>query len=102
MDYTLFIILICASTFIFTMGMVSGVFISNRRENFDTKQYYQNLSINKDKLKNNNNLLINDAKIVLGISTDGLQKKFENIGETTTQENDTNNSINKLKNMKGK
>jgi hypothetical protein len=46
-------------------------------------------------------LAIDDRKVVLGLGTDGLQKKYDQLGETQKTKEDISSSINKLKNMKG-
>lgn len=48
------------------------------------------------------NINIDDKKIVMKISTDDLQKKYEQIAETTETKSDISGSVNKLKNLRGK
>jgi hypothetical protein len=48
------------------------------------------------------NINIDDKKIVLKISTDDLQKKYEQIAQTTETKVDISGSVNKLKNLRGK
>jgi hypothetical protein len=45
---------------------------------------------------------IDETKIVLNVSTDGMEKKFDNMTQEIKTQNDTVNSVNKLKQMKGK
>lgn len=102
MNYTLFLIAICSHIFIFTNGLVLGLWIGDRF------RYIQNITgtniLNKThKVKQNNReVSIDDRKIVIGVDTKGLEKKFDDIGDTSVIQNDTINSVSKLKNMKGK
>lgn len=70
--------------------------------------------INKEKLsgfiKNNqkeinktikSNIAIDDKKVVVNIDTKGLEKKYEELGDKKTTNENISNSINKLKNLKG-
>jgi len=54
------------------------------------------------KPESNQEISIDDTKVVLKIDTDGMQKKFTDLGKTKKSENDIGSAINKLKNMKGK
>lgn len=44
---------------------------------------------------------IDNTKFVVKIETDQLQKRYSELGEIKTSEENINNSISKLKNMKG-
>ena len=44
---------------------------------------------------------IDDTKIVTKINTDGLEKKYDKLGDTKQSQDNITSSINKLKNMKG-
>lgn len=46
------------------------------------------------------NISIDDTKFVTKISTDGMEKKYNCLGETTVIAEDINSSVNKLKNLK--
>jgi hypothetical protein len=66
-----------------------------------------NTTINKpsnffDNIKktNKNNLEINDTKFVTEIKTDGMEKKYEALGETKQSTENITESISKLKNLK--
>ena len=66
-----------------------------------------NTAINKpsnffDNIKkaNKNNLEINDTKFVTEIKTDGMEKKYEALGETKQSTENITESISKLKNLK--
>ena len=45
---------------------------------------------------------IDDTKVVLNIDTNKLEKKFDKIADSKVVKSDIENSVNKLKNMKGK
>lgn len=48
-----------------------------------------------------NNILIDDKKVVTEIKTDNLEKKFTSLGNQTISDENISSSVNKLKNMKG-
>ena len=50
--------------------------------------------------KPNKAITINDAKFVVDIKTDGLEKKYDNLGEVKNSDENIQSSVNKLKNMK--
>ena len=49
---------------------------------------------------NKTNIEIDDTKYVGKISTDGLEKKYDTLGDIKKSKNDTISSVNKLKNLK--
>ena len=51
---------------------------------------------------NDQQISIDDTKVVLKIDTGGMEKKFADLGKTKKSDNDIGSAINKLKNMKGK
>jgi hypothetical protein len=96
MSYTLFLMLICENFIVFTLGIIIGFLL--KKENYS-------LRTNNKKTSTNNQMSqtsIDDTKIVLGLDTNKFIKKYNDIGKTSTIENDTINSVNKLKSMKGK
>jgi hypothetical protein len=59
---------------------------------------------NKSTFQNNDvqqSVSIDERKVVTKISTDNLEKKYDNIGETKKTDDNISSAINKLKNMKG-
>lgn len=44
---------------------------------------------------------IDERKVVVAIKTDGLEKKYENLGDVKKSSENISSSIDKLKNMKG-
>jgi hypothetical protein len=58
-----------------------------------------------DKSKSNNDnpvnkIIIDESKYVTDIKTSGMEKKYENLGETKISEESIESSINKLKSIK--
>ena len=49
----------------------------------------------------NNSISIDDKKFVVDIRTEGLEKKYDSLGEIKNSQENISNSINKLKNLKG-
>jgi len=43
---------------------------------------------------------INEKKIVVDIKTEGMEKKYDNLGKVTQTEEDISASVNKLKNLR--
>lgn len=57
-------------------------------------------SKHKDTAVVSNNLSIDDKKFVVDIKTDGLEKKYNSLGEVKQTQENISNSVNKLKNLK--
>ena len=53
-----------------------------------------------DKEKVNSKIEIDDKKYVGNIKTDGIEKKYISLGETTTSDDNIVSSVDKLKNLK--
>jgi hypothetical protein len=51
-------------------------------------------------LSTNNPISIDDKKFVVDIKTDGLEKKYDSLGDIKKSEENISNSVNKLKNLK--
>jgi len=54
----------------------------------------------KNNVKKNKPIVINDKTHVTKIQTDNLEKKYDNIGNTQTTNENISQSVNKLKNLK--
>lgn len=58
----------------------------------------------KNKIANTYNsqpsISIDDTKVVVAIKTDGLEKKYQTLGNTQTSSENISDSVNKLKNLK--
>lgn len=76
----------------YLLGSSIRVKINDKPQSFFTK--------NKDSATPNNDLSIDNKKIVLNIKTDGLEKKYESLGEVKQTEENITNSVSKLKNLK--
>lgn len=91
--YLILLLLIIVSYFaIFAMGffickMMSGAGVLSDRSSYDNKN-------------NNKKLSIDDRKVVLGVSTEGLDKKYEKLGDTKQSDDNISSSVNKLKSLK--
>lgn len=83
----------------FFIGYLFGRSINtNGVSNSGTKKSFfkeQNLSSQEA-----NSIAIDDKKFVVDIKTEGLEKKYDSLGDVKTSQEDISNSINKLKNLK--
>lgn len=80
---------------IFSVGYLFGKYNNLVSYNYNTR------SNNKTISKKINSVNIDEKKVVLNIATQDLEKKYESLGQITIADTDINNSINKLKNLKG-
>lgn len=91
----LIIIIICIHSFIigYLLGRFSklGGVTNNSPKSFFKTQ-------NDTKLAND--VSIDDKKIVVNIKTDGLEKKYESLGDVKSSDENISESVNKLKNLK--
>lgn len=104
MEYIILIIIsICFTNIcLFIFGVFIGKLIFSYTNNIDKpKSFFDQNTINKKLSKTIDPISIDDKKIVLGIDTNNMEKKYNKIAETTSTENDIVSSVNKLKNMKG-
>lgn len=86
-------ILVCI---IFLIGYIIGK-ISSINGVSITKGNNKNIDKESGFVPNN----IDDTKFVVKIKTDQLQKKYDELGETKSSQEDITSSISKLKSMKG-
>jgi len=96
----LLLALICVNVLFFCVGYLfgklksfDGVFHSAEKK---PKSFFQN-----QKEQPVSKVSIDSTKIVTNINTDGLQKKYNDLGTQKESSEDITSSINKLKNMKG-
>lgn len=83
----------------FSLGLIVGRLYNN---NF-IPSINDMISVkSKTQDRNKINIEIDDTKYVSKISTDGLEKKYDQLGDIKQSKDDTVSSVNKLKNMKGK
>lgn len=92
------IILIILNVFSFSIGLILGRmwFGSSVYQNIEKPKpvLQKTNALNKDKV------IIDDKKIVLNIKTDGMEKKYENLGEIKQSSEKISSSVDKLKNIK--
>lgn len=97
-DNTLMVILLLIlnvnSLFI---GYLIGRSMNNGVSNSSPQSFF---SKNKDTSVVSNNLSIDDKKFVVDIKTDGLEKKYDSLGEVKQTQENISNSVTKLKNLK--
>lgn len=100
---TILISILVLSYFItLAIGLFLGYIIRGQvQANIETPMGF--LKNNKKQSKKNySDISIDDTKVVLGLSTEGMEKKFMDITQDIVSKNDITQSVNKLKNMKGK
>lgn len=84
----------------FICGMIGyfiGVFTSKGVYN-NPQSFFKQQNRNTEQLSNN--LSIDDKKFVVDIKTDGMERKYESLGDVKKTEENISNSVNKLKNLK--
>lgn len=79
------------------IGYLIGRSMNNGVTNNSPQSFF---SKNKDTKIVSNNLSIDDKKFVVDIKTDGLEKKYNSLGEVKQTQENISNSVNKLKNLK--
>jgi hypothetical protein len=96
-DNNTILILVILNIFSLIIGIILGKIWSNSGvSNIEKpKSFFQQHSENKTKVS------IDDTKYVTNIKTDGLEKKYTNLGEIKQSQENIQSSVNKLKNMKG-
>jgi CRISPR/Cas system-associated protein endoribonuclease Cas2 len=93
------IILLLLNLICFGLGYILSK-ISNYELIVSDKTIDQNQNKNT-KNKQIEKIEIDVSKVVTKINTDSLEKKYDTLGETKTSQEKIENSVNKLKNMKG-
>lgn len=95
-NFILFIIvllLVCSFIIGYLIGLLSstnGVSINNKNIGL----------IKSSKNEKTNHITIDDTKYVVDINTDGLEKKYDSIGEVKQSSDNLSQSVNKLKQLK--
>jgi hypothetical protein len=80
------------------IGYLIGRSINSGVTNNSPQSFF---SQNKNSPVASNSLSIDDKKFVVDIKTDGLEKKYDNLGDIKQTKENISNSVNKLKNLKG-
>jgi hypothetical protein len=65
-----------------------------------TKNQVSKMNKQYNSEKNQNKIIIDDRKFVTDISTDGIEKKYNELGETKLSNDNISESVNKLQNLK--
>ena len=91
------------SVIFFVMGYLIG-FIVHSNKHIDHQQivnesFFDQQNKRKKDIKKKN-IDIDNSTHVVSIKTDGLEKKYEEIGTSHTKQENISSSINKLKNLK--
>lgn len=78
-----------------------GVFIGKLNTSNGVNNGGSALFISEKAKEATKKLSIDDRKVVIGLGTEGLDKKYDKLGDIQHTNDDISSSINKLKNMKG-
>lgn len=89
--------IIITNILIFFIGYVLGK-LSSKNSDINLKGFSRKEM--KKQEKDYVKLDIDESKIVTRINTDNLEKKYNNLGNTTLDQVDISESVNKLKSMK--
>jgi len=98
MDTIILQILVILNILSFTIGYFlgklhnnQGVYINNKTQSF----------FDKEENRKKSAISIDSTKYVSEIKTDGMEKKYDTLGETKQSQENISLSVNKLKNLKG-
>jgi hypothetical protein len=86
------------------IGFILGKLItlqSNAPINEQINKSFFNKQKQHDYNQKSSNIDIDERKVVVSIKTDGLEKKYDHLGEIKQSSDNISSSIDKLKNMKG-
>lgn len=92
-------ILIAAIIIIGLLGYIVGK-ITHSPVNNVQSFFKKNSSVESNSM-GRYNIAIDEKKVVTNINTDGLEKKYESLGERKNSSENISDSINKLKTLKG-
>lgn len=98
--HILLIILILLNIVFFFLGYSIGR-LNNSQVNIESQPvsfFGKQKLVSDDKITNK--VTIDESKFVTDIKTSGMEKKYENLGETKISTENIESSINKLKNIK--
>jgi FtsZ-interacting cell division protein ZipA len=95
----LIIVLLSLNLICFVLGYLLGK-LNHNQAFIDTETNYYKINKSKDS-KRSEKIDIDCSKVVTKIKTDDLEKKYDTLGETKSSQEKIENSVNKLKNMKG-
>lgn len=92
-DIVIFILLLL-NIVCFSLGYLLGKSGSTSTEYKNTKSFFDQEKNSKPKIE------IDTTKVVTKINTDGMEKKYNSLGETKITTDNVQSSVNKLKNLK--
>lgn len=90
-------VMVSLQILIFCGGVVVGKMIGS---NINNGQYNTTSNKIQGSANNKSNISIDSKTFVTDIKTEGMEKKFTNMTETTNTSVNISNSVNKLKNLK--
>jgi hypothetical protein len=93
------IILILFNFVSFGIGYIIGQLNNNRHTMIEKPTSKRNKQYNNDE-KSQNKIIIDDRKFVTDISVDGMEKKYNELGNTRLSNENISESVNKLQNLK--
>jgi hypothetical protein len=93
----LIVVIIILITNSFFIGYLLGRSVGPKGVCNNTKSFFKQ---EHEKLNTNNPIVIDDKKFVVDIKTDGLEKKYDSLGDIKKSEENISNSVSKLKNLK--
>lgn len=99
LEVTIFVCL-CITSFClgFLLGKLNGIqVVTTTEKEIQVKKYRQKEQPVEEKI----NIEIDSRKVVTDIKTDGLEKKYDTLGEVKQSTENIGSSINKLKNLRG-
>jgi len=82
----------------FIIGYLFG--LSSSRNGVSTDRPKSFFKQQNSTTKENNSISIDDKTFVTDIKTEGLEKKYDSLGEVKKTQDNISNSVNKLKNLK--
>jgi hypothetical protein len=92
------IILILFNFVSFGIGYIIGQLNNNRHIMIEKPTSKRNKQYNDE--KSQNKIIIDDRKFVTDISVDGMEKKYNELGNTKLSNENISESVNKLQNLK--
>lgn len=92
-DIVIFILLLL-NIVCFSIGYLLGKSGTNSTEHKNIKSFFDQEKNSKPKIE------IDTSKVVTKINTDGMEKKYNSLGETKITTDNVQSSVNKLKNLK--
>lgn len=96
----LFSSLIVSYFIVFGIGVFLGHHYSNTSSYENNHTGFLRTNSQYQDKAHSKSLFIDDRKVVFGLDTDGLDKKYEILGDTKQSKDNISSSVNKLKNMK--